>query len=75
MEEKSPVFVKIDEYKKILDVIDNLKKQIQTVHETIAEIRTLREEEEQGLEEWEDHIADVQRKVSIIDRTLFEPEN
>ena len=74
MEEKSPVFIKIDEYRTVLDTVDNLKKQVVEVKKTIEKINSLRQDEEQELLSWSEKIADIQAKLALVDKTLFEPE-
>ena len=74
MKEKTPVFVKIGEYRKVLDLVDNLKTKIGDVRSTIAEIKDLREQEQDALNYWESNIDDIEKKVMFVDQTLFEPE-
>lgn len=74
MEEKAPVFIKVDEYRQVLDVIDKLKQQIDGVHATLAEIRSLRSQEADYVDEWEQHVAEVEQKIIEIDKALFEPD-
>jgi len=74
MEEKSPVFIKIDEYRTVLDTVDNLKKQVVEVKKTIEKINSLRLDEEQELNSWSEKITDIEKKLALVDKTLFEPE-
>lgn len=74
MVDKSPVFVKIDKYRELLDVVDVLQKQVGEVKATLQEIRNLKDEEESELRAWEDGIAEVEEKIGFIDKSLFEPE-
>ena len=74
MVDKSPVFVKVDKYRELLDVIDVLQKQVDDVKSTLQEIRNLKDEEETELRAWEDSIAEVEEKIGFIDKSLFEPE-
>jgi predicted nucleic acid-binding Zn-ribbon protein len=73
--QKNPVFVKIDEYKKLLDAVDSIKKQIESVRKTMHQIELLRAQEEQELLLWKNNLVDVEKEVAFLDRTLFEPEN
>lgn len=74
MTEKSSVFIKIDEYRKVLDTVDSLKKQIVTIRKTIDEINTLRDQEQAELSTWTEKVNDIEEKVLFIDTSLFEPE-
>ena len=70
----SPVFVKIEDYKKVLDGVDVIKKQMDSVRKTIDQIEKLRDQEEQELQMWTANINEVEKEISFIDKTLFEPE-
>ena len=76
MEQRSgaPVFVKIDEYKEILDVLDMIKSKIREVRETLGGINSLRNEEDAELSMWNSTINDIERKIDSIDKIMFEPE-
>lgn len=74
MTEKSTVFVKIDEYRKVLDTIDTLKKQVVSIRKTIDDINKLREEEKDELTQWSERIDDIEQKTLFVDNVLFEPE-
>ena len=71
----APIFVKIEEYKDILDVMSLVKSKINEAKNTLAKINKLKNEEDMELDEWEASIGDVEKKVEYIDRTLFEPDN
>ena len=74
MTEKSPVFIKIDEYRNVLDTVDTLKKQIVTIRKTIDDINKLREEEQDELTQWTERVDDIEQKILFVDNVLFEPE-
>ncbi|MGM5480918.1 MAG: hypothetical protein ACQESE_00760 [Nanobdellota archaeon] len=75
MVDKSPVFIKIDDYRKVLDLVDNLKKKTSEVRSTIGEIKELRAKEQDALDFWEQNIDEVDKKILYVDQTLFEPES
>ncbi|MBU2560891.1 MAG: hypothetical protein KKD17_01240 [Nanoarchaeota archaeon] len=75
MERQAPVFVKVDEYKDVLDVLDLVKNKIREAKSTVQEINTLKNQEDSELAIWSGEIADIERKVDFIDQTLLEPEN
>jgi len=72
-EGKMPVFVRIDDYKDILDVISMIKNKISDAKETLGKINELKNEEDAELELWQTGIEEIERKVDFVDRTLFEP--
>lgn len=70
MEEK-PIFVKIDAYEDIRDIINIIKKKIAEARGTLDKIQQLRHEEEAELEMWHNEVEDVEKKVAFIDESLF----
>ena len=74
MTDKSPVFIKIDDYRKVLDSIDDLKKQISIIRKTIDDIHKVREEEQNELSSWSEKVDDIEQKILSVDKVLFEPE-
>ncbi len=74
MSEKSPVFVKVDDYRSVLDSVDALKKQVDDIRKTIAKIKSLRDDEAKGLAIWESNVDEVESHLSVIDKALFEPD-
>ena len=69
-----PVFVKVDEYKEILDVLDMIKGKIKEIRETLGSINSLRNEEDAELAMWNSTINEIEKKVDSIDKIMFEPE-
>ena len=51
-----PVFVKIDNYKEVLNIIDVMKKKIKDTKQSLAKIRELKAQEEQEIIEWERNV-------------------
>lgn len=70
----APVFVKVDEYKEILDVLDMIKGKIREIRETLSSINELRNEEDAELAMWNGTINDIEKKIEGIDKIMFEPE-
>ena len=69
-----PVFVKVDEYKEILDVLEMIKGKVNEIRNTLGSINSLRNEEDAELGMWNSTINDIEKKVESIDRIMFEPE-
>jgi predicted nuclease with TOPRIM domain len=77
MEEKTGganVFVKIDEYKDILDILELIKNKLNEAKETLGNLNELKNEEDSELELWNSTLSEIERKVENIDRSLLEPE-
>ena len=72
--DEAPVFVKIEDYKDILDILELIKNKLNEAKETLGNLNELKNEEDSELELWRSTLNDIERKVENIDRTLLEPE-
>ena len=70
----APVFVKVDEYREILDVLDLIKGKIKEIRDTVGSINSLRNEEDAELAMWNSTINEIEKKIEGIDKMMFEPE-
>jgi len=71
----APVFVKIDDYKDILDVLELIKDRLGEAKRTLSDINELKNDEDAELELWSSTLNEIEKKLEDIDRTLFEPES
>ena len=70
-----PVFVKVEEYRQILDVVDMIKGKVRQLQDTISTMSSLREEEDAELEMWSNTIKEIEKKIDDMDKMMFEPEH
>jgi division protein CdvB (Snf7/Vps24/ESCRT-III family) len=69
-----PIFVKIDEYKDILDIMDLLKNKIAETKAVMGRLNDIKNEEDAELDQWRNQLDEIDKRINFIDRTLFEPE-
>ena len=69
-----PVFVKIDEYKDVLDIMNMVKNKVAEAREILNRVNEIKNEEDAELELWHSSLDEIERKVEFIDKTLFEPK-
>lgn len=74
MAERAPVFVKVDEYKDIADVISLMREKIHQAKDVLDKIADLKAKEDEELAQWAKELEEVEQRVMRIDRTLVEPE-
>ncbi|MBI4440830.1 hypothetical protein HY639_01560 [Candidatus Woesearchaeota archaeon] len=74
-DETMQVFVKIDEYKDVLDIMNTIKSKLNEAKNTLGEINRLKNEEDAELELWHTSLDEAGRRVEFIDKALFEPES
>jgi chromosome segregation ATPase len=75
MEDRMPVFVKVEEYKEVLDQLNEIKAKVEEMNATLDALDELKEQEDNEIDSWRAGIEDVENKLHYIDQTLFEPEN
>ena len=68
-----PVYVKIDEYKDVLDLIKMIKNKLTEAKEMLSRINELKNEEDAELELWHSGVEEIERKIEFVDKALFEP--
>jgi len=74
MVEGMPVFIKVEEYKDILDIIDLTQEKVKEARALLEKINELKAEEDAELEAWNNSINEVDQKLDFVDRSLFEPK-
>jgi len=58
---EAPVFVKIDDYKDILDVLDLIKDRLGEAKRTLADINELKNDEDAELELWNSTLYEIEK--------------
>ena len=74
MEKNLPVFVKINDYKEVLDVVDVMKQKLKETSKTLEKIKALKLEEDKELQEWEKNVTEISRRLAFVDSAFFENE-
>ncbi len=69
-----PVFVKINDYKEVLDIVDVMKQKLKETHESLEKIKMLKAEEDRELQEWERNVSEINKRLAFIDSAFFENE-
>ena len=75
MERQTPVFVKVDDYKDVLDILDLVKNKVTEAKTLIHEINDFKNKEDFELQTWNNEINEIEKSIEYIDQTLLEPEN
>jgi len=71
---EAPVFVKIDDYKDIVDILELIKHKLDEARETLGSLNELKNEEDSELELWNSTLNEIEKKVENIDRAMLDPE-
>ena len=73
--EKMPVFIKIEEYDDVLELVKIVKQKLEEAKSTLLKINDLKNEEDHQLEMWQNTLSEVEKKIDFIDNSLNEPEH
>lgn len=72
MQEGAPIFVKIENYKDVLDIISLLKEKIKEANVMLDKISEIKSKEDAEIEKWRSNLEDIKSKVSTMDKTLLD---
>ena len=72
-ESRAPVFVKIDEYKDIVDIMVLMREKLRQAKFLLDKIAELKAQEDAELATWAKELEDVEARVSAVDKSLSEP--
>ncbi len=72
--EKAPVFVRIEEYKDIMDILVLIKERINSAHSLLEKITELKQQEDNALAQWAKDLDEITKTIADIDNTLLSPE-
>ena len=70
--ERRPIFVKIDDYKDIIDIVTLLKKKLNDAKGILGNINTLKNEEDSEIDQWNQNLEEIEKKIDFINRSLFD---
>ncbi len=70
MEDKSKIFVKIEDYKDIKDILDLMKGKIKEAKEVLDNIYEIKSKEDEMIAKWNSNIKEVDERVDSISRSL-----
>lgn len=70
---RMPVYIKIENYEDVLDLLGTIKKKLDDAKNTFGRIQELKAQEDAKLAEWEAKLRDVSGKLERVDNSLGEP--
>ncbi len=66
------VYIKLDDYKDVFEMMEVMKEKLMKVKETMSMINELRQHEETELEIWKNSVSEIENKFAFIENALFE---
>ncbi len=73
MNERAPVFVKLDEYKDIADVMTIVREKLAHAKFLLDKIAELKAQEDSALANWVKDLEEVEARVASVDKSFSEP--
>lgn len=70
MKDPNPVFVKIEKYKEILDIVEVLNKKVINVKNLLSDLEALKNQEEEEIMNWEKDLDEITHKVDSLREEL-----
>ena len=68
---KKSVYIKIDEYQGILDIIHLTREKVKRARFLLDKINELKKQEDDALDNWRRELDGVEERITTIDHTLF----
>lgn len=69
-----PVYVKVDDYNDILDILQLTAEKVKKARHLLAKIQDLKKQEDDTVENWKHDLDVVESRILDIDRKLFHPK-
>jgi uncharacterized protein Yka (UPF0111/DUF47 family) len=66
MRDSTPVFVKMDKYKEVMQLVELIDKKIGNARQTLTELEEVKQRENEELEAWARNIEDIRHKMDDI---------
>jgi hypothetical protein len=70
--ENVPIYVKVDKYKELVEVLKNINAKLSQVDKTIEKINMLKVQEDEQLRSWTENLADVRGRLEKINQSFYE---
>lgn len=74
MKENAPVFVKIEDYRQMLDVVEMIKKNLKEAKQMLADLNQLKEQETSEIQSWSSELEQMESKIEDINKLMFQPD-
>lgn len=69
---KEPIFVKTNQYQNMLDNINQIKNKIKECDFISESLNDIKNKKDNVFNKWRSNLEDMQRKVSLVEKSLFE---
>lgn len=70
--ENVPIYVKVDKYKELVEVLKAVSAKLQSVDKTIEKINSLKAQEDAQLQQWNENLTDIKSRLERINQAFYE---
>ena len=70
IKESNPIFVKLDKYSEILEIVEVVNKKIDNVKKLLSELEELKHKEDDEIMNWEKDMDEITHKIDILKEEL-----
>ncbi len=70
--DNKPMFIKVEEYKEVKQMIDLLKGKLKEAKQVLGDIEELKKQEEQQTIQWRSELDEVEQRVELMDTILLD---
>lgn len=67
-----PIFVKVEKYDEAIDNMNSIREKVKEVENILENLKKIKREEDQTLEEWKESLNEIKEKLMIVDKNLFD---
>ncbi|MBD3313562.1 hypothetical protein GF345_03900 [Candidatus Woesearchaeota archaeon] len=65
-----PIFIKLDEYNELTDILNIIKVKVSEAKQAITNINQLKQEEEAEVEIWSRELEEVEKRMAVVESNL-----
>lgn len=73
MTQSTHVFVKLEEYEDVLDIMNSMRTKLSEANRLLEEINTLKNQEDAEIEQWLKQLKEIDSRIMTVGKALFEP--
>lgn len=73
MEKQKPIFVRIDDYRDIIDIITLARQKISHARELFEKLSQIKSKEDEEFERWHHELEGIEHSVDDIDGRILRP--
>ncbi|MEM4641227.1 MAG: hypothetical protein QXW65_01785 [Candidatus Pacearchaeota archaeon] len=67
---KKPVFIRIENFKEIVETILSIGKRLQELEEIISKLEEIKQKEAEKLEEWREEIQELKEQLKVLEKNF-----